>query len=185
MRFHILPLELYEYKSHRDIIKIAHSYLDSESLASILTTPRIKLTCGILAIIVSKRIMLGLDFMVARNPDILSLLETLQPLFELRNKLPESCYEAQECLILFDEVRKGIDSFSLQLKDMSIQFGHLHDCYKNINCCQEFVKIAQVVKVDENTIANINSIYEEFIAVHKEITEIMLPSCFIDGKWHQ
>ncbi len=169
------------------IIKIAHSYLHSESLASILTTPRIKFTCGILAIIVSK-IKLGLDFRVARNPGILPLLEALQPLFELRNKLPESCYEAQECLKLFDDVRKRIVLFSLQLKNMSIQFHDLHYYYENKNSCQEFVKIAQVVKVDENTIEmieNINGIYEEFIAVREEITEIMVPSCFIDGKWLQ
>ncbi len=175
----------YRYQ-FKNVIQAAHSYFNSKSLSSILATPRIKFACGILAIIVPQ-LKFRPDYLVGSDPVILPLLEALHPLFKLPNNLLNSCYEAQECLKLFDDVRESIVLFSLNMNKTNIQFNHLHYYYQNKDGYQEFLKISKIVKVDVNTIKIIESmicVYEEFIEVRKEITEIMLPSCFTDGKWH-
>ena len=169
------------------IINTAHTFFTTtECLLSIITTPRIKFTCGIIAIIVSK-VNLKEKFWISRNPGILNLLETLQPLNLLSDQLPESCYEAKSCLKLFDDVQAKIVLFTYKLKDKSIEFDHLHYYYQNTNRVQEFRKIARIVEVDQDTLITIeemNSIFEDFIAFRTELIKIMLPSYCINNQWY-
>ena len=124
------------------------------------------------------------DFWICSSPSIVSLLETLRPLQNLRDELPaESFSEAHLCLKLFDDVHRKIGLVSSKLKDYTISFDLLAYFHKE-NCFQDLIRIIEIVGVDEKVITgdHIQAIYEKFIKVRTEITEILLPSYFIRTK---
>ena len=143
-------------------------------------SPQTRFVCGIIHIFSSKVNLTNLSWFSTRPISILSLLNTILPLYNFcEGKAPQSCYEIFCCFEFFCNVRKKIESIGETLNKESIPFNQLKN-FRDTNSLQEITRIIEVFKLQKGSVAieieKVDRLFKKFSEVRMSITGILVPS---------